>query len=325
MCNFAIENMRRMSPVDNTPLQKNAMNHHGVEEVLFCTFSSKNATFRNYRNDYTQSISKNFSRFSFTGKEKDEETGYGYFGARYMDHELMTMWLSVDPMADKYPNISPYAYCAWNPIRLTDPNGCDIDTASVPAKIWNMVNPQHDSYNAEFAEVFNQLAADHSAIFSFNEWSEPEIKGNVIIRGKTSLIESTEGHPDKISIGFLWGEEGVPVAPERFMFEEAYHAKQFLDGEWGYGYSKGEWGLMGFDLYDEEDAHRWADRVSGSPNSWTQEAIDYYKFDRGLPDSRRNVTEHYMNHDGIKRTHPPKYDQNGIYKTDIRTMRKPKN
>ena len=82
---------------------------------------------------------------------------------------------------------------------------------------------------------------------------------------------------------------------------------------------------MGFDLFDEEDAHRWADRVSGSPNSWTQEAIDYYKIDRGLPDSRRNVTEHYMNHDGIKRTHPPKYDQNGIYKTDIRTMRKPKN
>lgn len=76
MCNFAIENMRRMSPVDNTPLQKNAMNHHGVEEVLFCTFSSKNATYRNYRNDYTQSISKNLSRFSFTGKERDEETGY---------------------------------------------------------------------------------------------------------------------------------------------------------------------------------------------------------------------------------------------------------
>ena len=23
-------------------------------------------------------------------------------------------WLSVDPLADKYPNISPYAYCGWN-------------------------------------------------------------------------------------------------------------------------------------------------------------------------------------------------------------------
>ena len=62
-------------------------------------------------------------RFTFTGKEKDEETGYGYFGARYMDHELMTMWLSVDPMSDKYPSLSPYNYCAWNPIKLTDPNG----------------------------------------------------------------------------------------------------------------------------------------------------------------------------------------------------------
>ena len=58
-----------------------------------------------------------------TGKERDEETGYGYFGARYMDHELMTMWLSVDPMADKYPSISPYAYCAWNPVKLVDPDG----------------------------------------------------------------------------------------------------------------------------------------------------------------------------------------------------------
>ena len=62
-------------------------------------------------------------RFRFTGKERDEETGYGYFGARYMDHELMTMWLSVDPMADKYPSISPYAYCAWNPVKLVDPDG----------------------------------------------------------------------------------------------------------------------------------------------------------------------------------------------------------
>ena len=63
---------------------------------------------------------------TFTGKERDEETGYGYFGARYMDHELTTMWLSVDPMADKYPGISPYAYCVWNPVRLVDPDGREV-------------------------------------------------------------------------------------------------------------------------------------------------------------------------------------------------------
>ena len=67
-----------------------------------------------------------FYPFVSTGKERDEETGYGYFGARYMDHEQMTMWLSVDPMADKYPNISPYAYCAWNPVKLVDLDGREI-------------------------------------------------------------------------------------------------------------------------------------------------------------------------------------------------------
>ena len=69
-----------------------------------------------------------FHPSNFTGKERDEETGFGYFGARYMDHELMTMWLSVDPMSDKYPSISPYAYCAWNPVRLVDPDGNEAMT-----------------------------------------------------------------------------------------------------------------------------------------------------------------------------------------------------
>ena len=63
---------------------------------------------------------------SFTGKERYSETGFSYFGARYYDSDVLTGWLSVDPMADKYPNISPYAYCAWNPIRLVDPDGREL-------------------------------------------------------------------------------------------------------------------------------------------------------------------------------------------------------
>lgn len=31
-------------------------------------------------------------------------------------------WLSVDPMSDRYPSISSYNYCAWNPVGLTDPH-----------------------------------------------------------------------------------------------------------------------------------------------------------------------------------------------------------
>ena len=65
-------------------------------------------------------------RFTFTAKERDTETGYGYFGARYYDPDISAIWLSVDPMADKYPGISPYAYCAWNPVKLIDPDGRDV-------------------------------------------------------------------------------------------------------------------------------------------------------------------------------------------------------
>ena len=62
--------------------------------------------------------------YTFSGKEKDVETGYSYFGARYYDSGL-SIWLSVDPMSDKYPNLTPYAYCASNPVILVDPDGRD--------------------------------------------------------------------------------------------------------------------------------------------------------------------------------------------------------
>ena len=64
-------------------------------------------------------------RYKFTGKERDGETGYDYFGARYF-WSALGHWLSVDPWADKYPGISPYAYCAWNPIKYVDPDGRDV-------------------------------------------------------------------------------------------------------------------------------------------------------------------------------------------------------
>ena len=67
-----------------------------------------------------------FGVLSFAGKERDSETGFSYFGARYYDSDILTGWLSVDPLADKYPGLSPYAYCALNPIRVVDPNGDSI-------------------------------------------------------------------------------------------------------------------------------------------------------------------------------------------------------
>ena len=63
--------------------------------------------------------------FTFSAKEKDSETGLSYFGSRYYSSDL-SIWLSVDPMAHKYPSLSPYTYCANNPVKLVDPNGEEI-------------------------------------------------------------------------------------------------------------------------------------------------------------------------------------------------------
>ena len=60
--------------------------------------------------------------YTFSAKEKDSETGLSYFGSRYYSSDL-SIWLSVDPMAAKYPSLSPYVYCADNPVKLTDPDG----------------------------------------------------------------------------------------------------------------------------------------------------------------------------------------------------------
>ena len=60
--------------------------------------------------------------YTFSAKERDHETGLSYFDARYYSSEL-SIWLSVDPMSDKYPSLSPYVYCANNPVRLVDPDG----------------------------------------------------------------------------------------------------------------------------------------------------------------------------------------------------------
>jgi RHS repeat-associated protein len=55
--------------------------------------------------------------YTFSGKEKDSETRYSYFGARYYDSDL-SIWLSVDPLADKYPSMSGYMYVAGNQVEL---------------------------------------------------------------------------------------------------------------------------------------------------------------------------------------------------------------
>ena len=137
--------------------RRNTKSKCGILKVCLDAFSSKRSHTEFYTNNYKQSRSIGFSRFAFTGKERDEETGYGYFGARYMDHDLTTMWISVDPMSDKYPGISPYAYCAWNPVKLVDPDGREVYiTGDEKSKEEALRQIQQKSKNMKFSIAENR-------------------------------------------------------------------------------------------------------------------------------------------------------------------------
>ena len=64
------------------------------------------------------------NRYTYEGKEKDPETGKFYNWKRYFDDE--GRFTQVDPLWGKYPNLTPYHYCANNPLNFVDQNGLDL-------------------------------------------------------------------------------------------------------------------------------------------------------------------------------------------------------
>ena len=153
---------------------------------------------------------------SFTGKERDSETGFSYFGARYYDSDLMTAWLSVDPMADKYPNISPYAYCAWNPIKLVDPDGRDtinIKYNSTDGK-WNFDKPIISKGN----DVFNVTDANGNTtqtVFDEANYGERMCVLNLgEVGGVTLGIFHISGKDDDWATGYVATPSGEPSLEE---------------------------------------------------------------------------------------------------------------
>ncbi|GHV37014.1 hypothetical protein FACS1894178_8680 [Bacteroidia bacterium] len=65
--------------------------------------------------------------YKFSGKELESEGGLNWydFSARFYDASTGRFG-QIDPMAEKYYPISPYAYCGNNPLLYVDPLGMDV-------------------------------------------------------------------------------------------------------------------------------------------------------------------------------------------------------
>ena len=209
-----------------------------------------------------------FYSFTFTGKEREEETGYGYFGARYMDYELMTMWLSVDPMADKYPSISPYAYCAWNPVKLVDPDGKDTAFASEEARKLYMEYREKVFGDDKFKSIQSELVAieradDVFCIRTGKDVSSP--KDGLIYNNKTNQFDINIG--DEVNYGYNFS------LLEK-LSHELKHVDQYLNKK--LGYDRQTHSFIGYSLRDEIEAYQ-RQGLFGKTIESTDEIRECYK------------------------------------------------
>ena len=140
--------------------------------------------------------------YKFNGKELDEETGLYYYGARYMDPKI-SMWLGVDPLAEKSLNTSSYIYCKNNPVRLVDPTGMKWEkpkeAEALKAKIDNKV-----------ASLRTQISKDKERLANGNLKEKQINKINDRINEAQMRIDNLENSREDID--FLGNEEETTFA-----------------------------------------------------------------------------------------------------------------
>ncbi|WP_255489689.1 RHS repeat domain-containing protein [Dysgonomonas sp. 25] len=73
---------------------------------------------------FADGLNKDKDAYKYNGKEQDRMHGLDWYdyAARHMS-PAVPRFTTVDPLAEKYYSISPYAYCANNPIKFIDPTG----------------------------------------------------------------------------------------------------------------------------------------------------------------------------------------------------------
>ncbi len=94
-------------------------------------------------------------RYLTTQHERDQETGLDYRGARFYDGDI-GRFLSLDPLAMKYPSWSDYNYVLGNPLMFIDPTGESAESTSEEESNWTS---SHILLNTIFGDPsgFNEM------------------------------------------------------------------------------------------------------------------------------------------------------------------------
>jgi len=161
----------------------------------------------------------------FTSKERDKETGYDYFGARYYDSRI-GRWLQVEPLLDKYIQYSPYQYGLLNPMILMDVNGKDVYISGSDAI--NAVKSLNESTNNSF------IISIDTKTGKLEYWGEATtaqekllVKAindrNINVNLITTDANYIEGKP--FAVGSYYGSEKSNDKIETYQFINLRHAE----------------------------------------------------------------------------------------------------
>jgi RHS repeat-associated protein len=130
-----------------------------------------------------RSATSYYTPYTFSAKERDTETGYSYFGARYYDANI-SVWLSVDPMADKRASLSPYNYCQWRPIVLVDRMGMEDEPVKYTVRPWDAIMSTIMSFTFSKNNEGHQLSTGNTTVTETRNWGQEtrDQQGNLVTR-----------------------------------------------------------------------------------------------------------------------------------------------
>jgi RHS repeat-associated protein len=136
----------------------------------------------------TSEIEVSLKRYKYVGKERDEETGLYYYGARYYAAWLCR-FVSVDPLQFEYPELTPYQYASNRPVTMIDLDG----TEAVRPAITRPSNTYRNNTGRSLYRRPSNYAADaHGREFpstrTINNTSSTYMRNNSLPYGQRTII-----------------------------------------------------------------------------------------------------------------------------------------
>ncbi len=104
--------------------------------------------------------------------------------ARWHD-AILDRFTTPDPKAADYPSFSPYAHCAANPLRFTDPTGCDTVMVNYADGKWVIDNTQLAEGNDVF--IVNIDGKEQQYTFNIGDYGQRVDALNLEITDKYAL------------------------------------------------------------------------------------------------------------------------------------------